>query len=77
MFLLSTGKCTFSLVTFVVELELMLLVSGRKAWELEREGCKALEQTNPESLNTLEVFERHVPMALRVMMWQWAGLTLG
>lgn len=49
-FLLSTGKCTFSLVTFVVELELMLLVSGSKAWESEREGCKALEQTNPESI---------------------------
>lgn len=39
----------------------MLKVSGRKDRESEREGCKALEYPNPESLNTLEVFERHVP----------------
>lgn len=62
---------------FVVVLELMQVVSGRKARESEREGCKALEQTNLESLNSLEVFERHVPLALRVMVWQWVGLTLG
>lgn len=61
---------------FVVDLDLMLLVSGRKARESEREECKALQQTNPESLNTLEVFERHVPVALRVMVWQSVGLTL-
>lgn len=53
---------------FLVELEIMLQLSGGKARESEKEGCKALEQTNPESLNTLEEFEIHVPVALRVMM---------
>lgn len=46
----------------------MLLVSGGKARVLEREGCKTWEQTNPESLHTLKVFERLVPVALRVMV---------
>lgn len=59
----------------------MLLVSGRKARESERKRCKALEQTNPESLNTLEVVDKTCSCGTEghgvAMDWVNARLTVG